>query len=125
VAATPSSAFPITADPSATWWTKNIATCAAQIAAILAPGKVAEVVAKLAKTAKKSKAAKAVKDTVEDMGGLSQALKQMAKYADGKGKGLSKTNKARVEALFAYGGSVAAEVLGLGGCYTIAKEVMG
>lgn len=50
-------------------------------------------------------------------------MMKVATYAKTKGKGLSARDKARVENMFALGAGTLVEMIGLGGCYTIFKEV--
>ena len=115
--------YGITADPSFWWWTKNIATCAAQVASIIVPGKVLQIGAKIAKAAKTNVNVRRAQSEIKALGGFVSAMKKVATYARTKGNGLSATNKKRVENMFKYGGSTLVEVIGLGGCYTIYKEV--
>lgn len=116
-------AYGIVADPSIWWWTKNIATCTAQVASIVVPGKAVQITAKLAKAAKSNKRVRLALQEIKALGGFVKAMKTVGTYVKNRGKGLSATNKKRVENLFAYGGSVLVEIIGLGGCYTIYKEV--
>lgn len=116
-------AYGIVADPSVWWWTKNTATCVAQVASILVPGKAAQIAAKITKAAKTNKKVRKAQAQIKALGGFVKAMKTVAKYVKSRGKGLSKQNRLRVERLFSYGGNVLVEIIGLGGCYTIYKEV--
>ena len=117
-------AFPVVADPSVWWWTKNIAICVAQIATILVPGKIAAVAAKIAKMAKSNKNVRRALDAIDEMGGLKKALGYLKTYIQKKGDGLSAANKRRVEDMLKYGGNMLAEAMGIGTCYTVAKEIL-
>jgi hypothetical protein len=116
-------AYGITADPNWLWWTKNIAVCVAEVASIAVPGKAAQIAKKLATKAKSSKKAKQAKEAIDDAGGFIKAVKLIATYAKNRGKNMSRTNKLRVERLLGSGSAIVVDVLGLGGCWTIYKEV--
>lgn len=83
------------------------------------PGKIAQVGAKVAKAAKNSCAARRARNTIHDLGGLPKAIKAVAKNAKSRGKGLSATNRKRVENLMGLGAGVMSNILGLGGCEDI------
>ncbi|MFC8598639.1 hypothetical protein [Isoptericola sp. NPDC057191] len=115
--------FPVVADPSAWWWTKNVAVCAAQVASVIVPGKAVAVAAKLARAAAKSVKVRQAQAIIKKLGGFVSAMKKVATYVKTKGKGLSPTNRRRVENLLGQGSAVISEILGLGGCYRIFVEL--
>ncbi|WP_165399841.1 hypothetical protein [Xylanimonas ulmi] len=115
--------FPVVSDPSAWWWTKHITVCVAQVASIVVPGKAVAIAAKLASLAAKSEKARKAKAAIDSLGGFTEAMKKVATYIKTKGSGLSKTNKERVQNLLSQGSAIIVDVLGLGGCWEIYKEV--
>lgn len=123
VDATSDTRFPVTADPSVLWWTKHIIVCGAEVAAILVPGKLAAAGAKLAKAALKSAKVREVRTLIKEGGGLAKTIRDIKKYATSKGKALSATGRARVKAIVSRGGAIIADILGLGGCWDIVKEL--
>lgn len=116
--------FPVIADPSWVWWTKNIAVCVAQVASMAVPGKAVAVAAKLAKAAKTNAKVRSAYAKIKELGGVVETMKKIGTYVRTKGKGLSATNKKRLEAFFNFGGAVVMDILGLGGCWTVAKEIL-
>lgn len=116
-------AYPIVADPSWVWWTKNIGVCVAEVASIVVPGKAAQVAAKLAKAAKGSKKARQAKKAIDEAGGLVKAVKLIATYAKNRGKKMSKVDKLRVKRILSSGSGIVVDILGLGGCWAIYKKL--
>lgn len=115
--------FPVVADPSAWWWTKNSTICVAQIASAVLPIKLAAVSAKIAKMAKTNSKFKKIKKAIDQLGGLKKTLGYLRTYIMKKGKGLSKKNKERVENLLKLGGNTLAEMMGIGTCWRIVDEI--
>lgn len=116
-------AYGVVVDPSVVWWTKNIGICAAQIALILVPGKLATVTAKFVTLAKKSAKIRKALDIINQVGGVADPLRLMKVYVTSRGKDVSAANKKRLKQIFEYGASMLVEELGIGTCYTVAKEI--
>jgi hypothetical protein len=120
---TATSAFPVVADPDLWTTIKNVAGCALDIASFALPAaKLAKAFAKAEKVIKASKAAIKAYKTLG--GKMDKLIKLLQKYVKNK----SSLSKTQIAALTTFIGAVGASIfnlLGLGNCLELAKQIKG
>ncbi|WP_152659558.1 hypothetical protein [Demequina salsinemoris] len=116
-----STAFPVTADPAVWWWVATAATCAVQVAALVAPfiGE-AKIAAALAKVEKIIASSARLKKAVDAIGGLKATLRLIKKAATGYSS-MSKASKAQLAAVVEFGSNALSEWLGIGSCVSLIR----
>lgn len=113
--------FPVIADPSVWWWTTHIAGCLAELALLTAAG--AKVVAAFAKAEKIIKASKSLAKAYDKLGkSMSKVIKSLVQYVKDKKK-LTKAQAKAVEDLIRSAGTVFINLLGLGTCFSLVREM--